>query len=118
LQFILAKLVKRMTRLRCFGITLMWLPPSEDDSDSDGPNDADSDTDKDVFFHDFFFHLPSLEELKVTDCGLENDKVFNSVVSYLGTKASMTQITKINPRDFSLYVVNSISLKKLDLSGS
>jgi hypothetical protein len=59
--------------------------------------------------------LPStLEELKLTDCGLENDHVFNSMVSYLSTKKSMT---RINPRDFSLYVMDN-PLKKLDLSGN
>jgi hypothetical protein len=57
----------------------------------------------------------SLEELKIIYCALEDDQVFNSMVSYLGTK---TSITKINPCDFTLYLTSSSPLKKLDLSGN
>jgi hypothetical protein len=101
----LSKLVKKMPKLRCLHIEHTPLASGEN---------GDLNNDRGVFFH-----LPSsLEELSITQCGLEDDNVLDSVVSYFRTKASTTT-TKINPRDFSLYVAsNTLILKKLDLSNN
>ncbi|KAL7506910.1 hypothetical protein ACHAXN_006695, partial [Cyclotella atomus] len=95
----LAKLVKKMPRLRCLDIEDIC--PASVKTDSDEATDGDLDSEKDLFLH-----MPSsLEELKITD---------NSLISYLSTKKCMT---RINPRDFSLYTEDKSPLKKLDLAG-
>jgi hypothetical protein len=104
----LSNLLKKMHKLRCLDIENLSIA-SDAGGESEGLEDGDS-----TYGRGAFFHLPSsLEELRINYC--ENEDVLDSLVSYFRTKASTTT-TKINPRDFSLYVVNNIPLKKLDLS--